>query len=344
MHGQFPSSAQVQAEVNVVPEKDQLNENLVPELPAVRTAPRPALRPGQVNLQGQQDVLVFPSVTTTSALAITVFLDGAAIGSVRYPLAEVKATLRPTELRLGPGTTGGASPRARSPTSSLLTRRALSPLSSGGGKPPPSRHLSYSPPVTIPLEATAAGGVDGPPTLHMVWGELTFYDNRTSAVGWVDVLEEGGKAVNQRRLLVATPHSFTFMETPHCLVVRKCAFFSSSSSSSNQSPSFPPNITTTGPPPNRQLRPAAGHARGAGGAEQPPLAGEGRQFHSRSRRRGGWGGGEWAGDSLAELPREGGQGGAVCRGQRGELAAVGAGAQALFLRGGLWWEQSLERA
>lgn len=59
---------------------------------------------------------------------------------------------------------------------------------------------------------------EGPPTLDAVWGEVVFYDNRSSGVGWVGLIEEGGEPINEQRLLVVTPHSFCLMKSPHCVL------------------------------------------------------------------------------------------------------------------------------
>jgi hypothetical protein len=134
-------------------------------------------------------------------------LDGAPIGNARYPLSEITATLRPTELRLTPaGANGGKSPRSRSPSSpcsSPLRRHFLSSsptrsspyrgnegseLIGSGLESLRVRTPSLSPPLPSRassrqaamggggLEAGPAG--EGPPTLHAVWGEVVFYDNR----------------------------------------------------------------------------------------------------------------------------------------------------------------------
>jgi hypothetical protein len=55
---------------------------------------------------------------------------------------------------------------------------------------------------------------------------MSLYTQYSSAVGWVDVIEEAGKPVNEPRLLVVTPQSFGLLVTPQCVVVRVLSFSS----------------------------------------------------------------------------------------------------------------------
>ena len=213
LQGTFPSTAQVQAEITTLFEKAQPFPNHISELPPLRTSPRPPLRPGQVNIGGKTDLVLLPSITSSSILSITVLLDGAPIGNVRYPLSEITATLRPTELRLTPaGADGKKTPRSRSPSSSPLRRRhssSASPTTStpftssptadlgleslrlrtpSTSPPPPTTagsSSSSSRPSSSPQAAGGGGGGgggaaagQGPPMVDAVWGEVFFYDNR----------------------------------------------------------------------------------------------------------------------------------------------------------------------
>ncbi len=44
-------------------------------------------------------------------------------------------------------------------------------------------------------------------------------------MGWVDVLEELGEPVRQRRLLLVTPQTFALLEGPACLLVRNIILY-----------------------------------------------------------------------------------------------------------------------
>lgn len=207
LEGNFPATAQVQAEVIVLFDKAHPYLNSISELPPLRTLPRPALRRGQVNIGGRTDVILLPSVTSSSILNITVLLDGTPVGNVRYPLSEITATLRPTELQLISAGADGENPtRSRSPSSpctSPLRRHLLSssPTRSSryGGNDGSKligsgleslRVRAPSPSLSQPLQTSsrqaAMGGGrgearpvgEGPPTLDAVWGEVVFYDNR----------------------------------------------------------------------------------------------------------------------------------------------------------------------
>jgi len=70
---------------------------------------------------------------------------------------------------------------------------------------------------------------------------LFLFSYCSSGVGWVDLVEEGGKPVNEQRLLVVTPQSFALMESPHCILVRLFASLSLPSSfvSSPRVPFYP---------------------------------------------------------------------------------------------------------
>lgn len=188
VQGAFASTARIQAEVCVLREKP--HQGLVPDAPPVRTPPRFPLRPGQANFGGESDIIILPSITTCSTLSITVLLQDVPIGTVYYPVAEVTATLRPTELRLMPGRTS-----PRSPSNFPLRRRKGSPTLRRTGdteasecrgrlSPPHSVSFLSSPPTPQAIAAQGKdtnGGIqaaEGPPRLCTVWGDLTFYNNR----------------------------------------------------------------------------------------------------------------------------------------------------------------------
>lgn len=206
LRGAIPPGAQVHIEVAVAPgEHESHNSPLASFSPAspLATPLRHPVAHGNVDTQGRVDHVLIPSVTATSSLVLTVVLtrrleeeedDGShnvekqqpltqTIATLRYPLADVTATLRPTELRLTPESHGehATAPRARSPSALLLSpfgggrRRSESPT------PTPAR---ASPPPTaaggVGAEtAGAAAGLGALLTLGAVWGELTFFDNRT---------------------------------------------------------------------------------------------------------------------------------------------------------------------
>lgn len=54
----------------------------------------------------------------------------------------------------------------------------------------------------------------------MVAKDLTHvYSNARSGVGWVEVVEELGSSVHQRRLLLVTPQAFALLDEPACTLV-----------------------------------------------------------------------------------------------------------------------------
>lgn len=174
---------------------------------SLATPPRQPVAHGNVDTQGRVDHVLIPSVTATSSLVLAVVVtrrleeeeeDGSShdvdkqqppqtqtIATLRYPLADVTATLRPTELRLTPESHGEhvTAPRARSPSALLLSpfgggrRRSESPTPTPARASPPPTAAGGAGAETA--AAGAAAGLGALPTLGAVWGELTFFDNRT---------------------------------------------------------------------------------------------------------------------------------------------------------------------
>lgn len=175
--GAFPPTSHVHVEVGLFPGEHEQNLSSPTSLPPLATPPRLPVAAGDIDEQGRVDHVLLPSVTATSTLLLTVLLDKRPIATLRYPLADVAVTLRPTELRLTPEAHGGeGAVAARGGAHSLFggggRRRSESPKPGGGGAVPSS---------PLPLSATAAdvGAEQQPTRLGAVWGELSFFDNRT---------------------------------------------------------------------------------------------------------------------------------------------------------------------
>jgi hypothetical protein len=199
LKGAFSPDAQVHVEVGLSPGEHEQNL-LTSPLPPLATPPRLPVAAGEIDQQGRVDHVLIPSVTATSTLLFRVCVDNQPVASLRYPLAEVTVTLRPTELRLTPGTHGdggaGTPPRSharrasgvlRSPFGGRRRSESPKPPPALSSSPPPAPDATMPAPASPPAGTASASGAAAAadtaaasmPTLGAVWGELSFFDNRT---------------------------------------------------------------------------------------------------------------------------------------------------------------------